>query len=95
MKEAIGFIILFVIVSVAIIAGQSTIGVIYSTNVGNCAYNSTGSLVNCTLTDSDYQLLNKTSTLQYTAFTTLSWSTFLIVIAFIAALLYAISLIVK
>jgi hypothetical protein len=71
MKELVGLIFTFVIIAVAITVGLSSISTIHSTNIGNCVINSSGGLVNCSLSDNDFNALNQSSTASANTFSTL------------------------
>jgi hypothetical protein len=62
MKDFLGFLLLFAIFGIVLYSFIGSLGVIHSANVGDCAPNENGTLENCSLSDQDYALLNKTGT---------------------------------
>ena len=72
MKDLVNLIFLFVILSVGIYAGFAAIATIHSTNTGNCAYNASGSLVNCSLSDADFKQQNASAVAASQMYTTMS-----------------------
>jgi hypothetical protein len=62
MKEVIALILLFVVVGVAIYSGLGALQTIDYVNTNGCAYNSTGYLENCSLSNAQYDQFNKTTT---------------------------------
>jgi hypothetical protein len=63
MKDFLGFFLLFAIFGIAIYALLGGLSIIHSANVGDCAPDVNGTIVNCSLSDDDYAQLNKTSTI--------------------------------
>jgi len=63
MKDFLGFFLLFAIFGVAVYASIGALSAIHSVNIGDCATDENGTLVNCSLSDADYMQLNKTATI--------------------------------
>jgi len=62
MTNFVEVLFIFVIFCVASFSLIGSISTIHSINIGDCAPDVNGTLVNCSLSDSDYNLLNKTET---------------------------------
>lgn len=79
--NVIGIIFLFIIIAIAIYSAINTIATIDSTTIGGCNRNATGSLVNCSYSDHDFNMMNATTTQANQLFTTLSVMQWLIIAA--------------
>lgn len=89
MTNVIGTAFIFFTVIVAAFIALTTLSQTHSLAQGNCAYNATGSLVNCSLSNNDYTLINTTATQYGTIFSTFSpviWvlAVLVIVVVFLA-----------
>lgn len=76
MNNVVTAITLFVFISIIIYGGIITLGQIQHANIGNCAYNSTGSLVNCSLSDAQYTQQTasaSTSSYMFVSLQTILW----------------------
>jgi hypothetical protein len=62
MAKLIDSLLLFVIFAFAILAVLGAITTIHDVNVGNCVGDVNGTLVNCSLSNNDYALMNNTYT---------------------------------
>lgn len=68
--ELFGVLVLFLVFLAFAIGAYGTI---YKANTGQCNYNSSGSLINCTLGDYEYNTLNQSATVANTTFNLLNY----------------------
>lgn len=87
MSNVIETAFIFFIVAVAGFLALTQLSQTNKLAVGNCAYNETGSLVNCSLSDRDYQLINSTAEQYGLIFSVLSPMIWVLAVAVILSIL--------
>jgi hypothetical protein len=81
MKNTGGFFELFgvlVLLLVFLAMAIGAYGTIYKANMGQCNYNASGSLINCTLGNYEYNTLNQSATVANETFSLLNYLPYLI-----------------
>jgi len=95
MSNVIELIFVFVIVLVGGFFALSSLANTSSIAMGNCAYNDSGSLVNCSLSNRDYQMLNATQSNYVLVFNTFTPVTYVLPIAVLCAIFLTFVAVVK
>lgn len=95
MTNVLETVFMFFIVIAAGLVGLTVLSQTHSLAEGNCAYNSTGSLVNCSLSDNDYKLINTTATQYGTIFSTFTPLTYVLAVCVIIAIFMALAFLTR